>query len=79
MADRRADRRRAWQEKQRQIHIPRELAALVDHHAQAVDLSRRAMILRTLHDYTASAAKDVAVEQETRGRQARERLEGGEG
>lgn len=73
------DRRRTWQAKQRQIHIPKDLAALVDYHAQAIGASRRGLVLRTLHDYTASAAKDVAMEQETRGRQAREQLEGGEG
>lgn len=48
------------------VPLERDLLDLVDHHAHAVGVSRRALVKRTVEEYAADTAALVAAEQKAR-------------
>lgn len=66
------DSQRAW-EARNPVHIkvPEDIGRLLDHHADAVRLTRRRLAIEVLRRYTADATADVAQEMEERVRRTR--------
>lgn len=58
------------------VPLERDLLDLVDHHAEALGVSRRALVKRTVEEFTADTAALVAAEQKARAETALERIHG---
>lgn len=48
------------------VPLERDLLNLVDHHAEALGVSRRALVKRTVEEFTADTAALVAAEQKAK-------------